>query len=83
LQGQNGLKLTVDTIYPQKQSMIDSDGVTEWSDNEVTEDDKVVKLAKSASVTVTFKGGNRYTFEMNEQQLTAFREVVKKYQITR
>jgi len=83
LQGQNGTKLTVDTIYPQKQSMIDSDGVTEWSDNEVAEDDKIVKLTKSNSITVTFKGGNRYTFEMNEQQLTAFREVVKKYQATR
>jgi hypothetical protein len=83
LQGQNGTKLTVDTIYPQKQSMIDSDGVTEWSDNEVAEDDKIVRLAKSNSITVTFKGGNRYTFEMNEQQLTAFREVVKKYQATR
>jgi hypothetical protein len=83
LQGQNGTKLTVDTIYPQKQSMIDSDGVTEWSDNEITEDDKIIRLAKSNSITVTFKGGNRYTFEMNEQQLTAFREVVKKYQATR
>jgi tetratricopeptide (TPR) repeat protein len=83
LQGQNGTKLTVDTIYPQKQSMIDSDGVTEWSDNEVSEDDKILKLAKSNSITVTFKGGNRYTFEMNEQQLSAFREVVKKYQATR
>ncbi len=83
LQGQNGTKLTVDTIYPQKQSMVDSDGVTEWSDNEITEDDKIVKLGKSNSITVTFKGGNRYTFEMNEQQLTAYREVVKKFQITR
>jgi hypothetical protein len=83
LQGPNGTKLTVDTIYPQKQSMIDSDGVTEWSDNEITEDDKILRLAKSNSITVTFKGGNRYTFEMNEQQLTAFREVVKKYQATR
>ena len=83
LQGQNGTKLTVDTIYPQKQSMIDSDGVTEWSDNEIAEDDKILRLAKSNSITVTFKGGNRYTFEMNEQQLSAFREVVKKYQATR
>ncbi|HET6489680.1 MAG TPA: hypothetical protein VFG28_07950 [Syntrophales bacterium] len=83
LQGQNGTKLTVDTIYPQKQSMIDSDGVTEWSDNEITEDDRIIRLAKSNSITVTFKGGNRYTFEMNEQQLTAFREVVKKFQATR
>jgi hypothetical protein len=32
---------------------------------------------------VTFKGGNRYTFEMSEQQSTAFREVVKKFQVTR
>jgi tetratricopeptide (TPR) repeat protein len=83
LQGQNGTKLTVDTIYPQKQSMIDSDGVTEWSDNEITEDDKIIRLTKSNSITVTFKGGNRYTFEMNEQQLTAFREVVKKFLATR
>ncbi len=83
LQGQNGTKLTIDTIYPQKQSMVDSDGVTEWSDNEIAEDDKINRLAKSNSITVTFKGGNRYTFEMNEQQLTAFREVVRKYQIIR
>jgi len=83
LQGQNGTKLTIDTIYPQKQSMVDSDGVVEWSDNEIAEDDKIIRLAKSNSITVTFKGGNRYTFEMNEQQLTAFREVVRKYQVTR
>ena len=83
LQGQNGTKMTIDTIYPQKQSMVDSDGVTEWSDNEIAEDDKITRLAKSNSITVTFKGGNRYTFEMNEQQLTAFREVVRKYQIIR
>jgi len=83
LQGQNGTKLTIDTIYPQKQSMVDSEGVTEWSDNEIAEDDKIIRLAKSNSITVTFKGGNRYTFEMNEQQLAAFREVVRKYQIIR
>ena len=83
LQGQNGTKLTVDTIYPQKQSSVDSDGINEWSDNEIAEEDKIVKLAKSNSITVTFKGGNRFTFEMNDQQLSAFREVVRKYQITR
>jgi hypothetical protein len=83
LQGQNGTKLTVDTIYPQKQSSVDSDGINEWSDNEIAEEDKIVKLAKSNQITVTFKGGNRYTFEMNDQQLAAFREVVRKYQITR
>lgn len=83
LQGHEGTKLTIDTIYPQKQSMVDSDGVAEWSDNEIAEDDKIARLAKSSSITVTFKGGNRYTFTMNEQQLAAFREVVRKYQITR
>lgn len=83
LQGQNGARLTIDTIYPQKQSSVDSDGINEWSDNEVAEDDKIAKLAKSNSITVTFKGGNRYTFEMSEQQLAAIREVVRKYQITR
>jgi len=83
LQGQNGTKLAIDTIHPQKQSMVDADGVTEWSDNEIAEDDKALRLAKSNSITVTFKGGNRYTFEMSEQQLSAFREVVRKYQIIR
>jgi hypothetical protein len=83
LQSQNGTKLTIDTIYPQKQSSVDADGINEWSDNEVAEDDKIAKLAKSSSITVTFKGGNRYTFEMSEQQLAAIREVVRKYQITR
>ena len=62
LQGQNGTKITVDTIYPQKQSSVDSDGINEWSDNEIAEDDKIIRLAKSNSITVTFKGGNRYTF---------------------
>jgi hypothetical protein len=83
LQGQNGTRLTVDTIYPQKQSSVDADGINEWSDNEVAEEDKIAKLARSQSITVTFKGGNRYTFEMSEQQLTALREVVRKYQSTR
>ncbi len=83
LQGQNGTRLTIDTIYPQKQSSVDADGINEWSDNEVAEEDKIAKLAKSQSITVTFKGGNRYTFEMSEQQLSALREVVRKYQITR
>ncbi|MCU0582877.1 MAG: hypothetical protein MUE57_03410 [Syntrophales bacterium] len=83
LQGQNGTRLTIDTIYPQKQSSVDSDGINEWSDNDVAEDDKIAKLARSNSITVTFKGGNRYTFEMSEQQLAAIREVVRKYQITR
>jgi len=83
LQGQNGTKLTIDTIYPQKQSSVDADGITEWSANEVAEEDKIAKLARSQSITVTFKGGNRYTFEMSEQQLAALREVVRKYQITR
>lgn len=83
LQGQNGMRLTIDTIYPQKQSSVDADGINEWSDNEVAEEDKIAKLAKSQSITVTFKGGNRYTFEMSEQQLSALREVVRKYQITR
>jgi len=63
--------------------MVDSGGVTEWSDNEIAEEDKIAKLAKSGSITVTFKGGNRYTFEMDEQQLAAFREVVRKFQVTR
>jgi len=83
LQGQNGTRLTIDTIYPQKQSSVDSDGINEWSDNEVAEDDKIARLAKSDSITVTFKGGNRYTFQMSEQQLAALREVVRKYHITR
>ena len=83
LQGQNGTRLTIDTIYPQKQSSVDAHGVNEWSDNEIAEEDKILKLAKSQAVTVTFKGGNRYTFQMSEQQLAALREVVRKYQVTR
>ncbi len=83
LQGQNGTRLTIETIYPQKQSSVEPTASTSGPTTKFAEEDKIAKLARSNSVTVTFKGGNRYTFEMSEQQIAALREIVRKYQITR
>jgi hypothetical protein len=79
LQGDNGVHLEIDTIYPYKRSSVEEHEVREWSDNELTEEEKVLKLAKAGNIIVQFKGGYRYSFEMNEDQLTAFKEVVYKY----
>jgi hypothetical protein len=79
LQGDNGVHLEIDTIYPYKRSSVEEHEVREWSDNELTEEEKVLKLAKAGNIIVQFKGGYRYSFEMNEEQLTAFKEVVHKY----
>ena len=80
LQRDNGTRLEITCKYPRKQTSVDSDGVNEWSDDEIADEEKVFRLARSSSISVQFKGGYRYTFEMNEEQAAAFREVVKRYQ---
>jgi hypothetical protein len=59
---------------------VEGDGITEWSDDEIADDDKVSRLARSNSIGVQFKGGYKYTFEMNEEEIAAIRDLVRKYQ---
>jgi len=80
LQGDNGTRVEVKSVHPRKQSAVEGDGIAEWSDDEIADDEKVNRLARSNSISVQFKGGYRYSFEMDEEEIAAFREVVRKYQ---
>jgi hypothetical protein len=80
LQGDNGIRLEVKSVHPRKQSAVEGDGITEWSDDEIADDDKVSRLARSNSISVQFKGGYKYTFEMDEEEIAAIRDLVRKYQ---
>jgi hypothetical protein len=80
LQGDNGIRLEVKTVHPRKQSAVEGDGITEWSDDEIADDDKVNRLARANSISVQFKGGYKYTFEMDEEEIAAIRDIVRKYQ---
>jgi len=80
LQGDNGTRLEVKSVHPRKQSTVEGDGITEWSDDEIADDEKVSRLARSTSISVQFKGGYKYTFELDEEEIAAFRELVRKYQ---
>ncbi len=80
LKGDNGIRLEVRSVHPRKQSTVEGDGITEWSDDEIADDDKVSRLARSNSIGVQFKGGYKYTFEMNEEEIAAIRDLVRKYQ---
>jgi len=82
LRGENGSHAEIVCKYPEKLSNVIDERIYEWSDNDI-EDDKVVKLAKSGVITVRFSGGYKYTFEMTEEQLTALKEIVRKYQSLR
>ena len=76
--GENGAHIDIICKYPEKLSRMGEDRIFEWSDNEVDED-KVSKLLKSDSISVRFGGGYKFSFNLNDQQLTAFREIAKKY----
>ncbi len=78
LLGDNGYDITIATNYPNKQSENDSYGLQEWSDDTISED-AVFKLAESNSISVRFDGKYRYDFEMNSNQLNAFKEITEKY----
>lgn len=83
LQGDNGTRLEVKSVHPRKQSAVEANGITEWSDDEITDDEKVSRLARSLSISVQFKGGYRYTFELDEDEISAIRDLVRKYQSLR
>jgi len=80
LQGDNGTRVEVKSVHPRKQSTVEADGIAEWSDDEIADDEKVNRLARSNSISVQFRGGYRYSFEMDEEEIAAFRELVRKYQ---
>lgn len=80
LQGDNGTRLEVKSVHPRKQSSVSGDGIAEWSDDEITDEEKLSRLARSNSISVQFIGGYKYSFEMDEEEIAAFREVVRKYQ---
>ena len=80
LQGDNGNRVEVKSVHPRKQSAVEGDGIVEWSDDEITDEEKVNRLARSNSISVQFKGGYKYSFEMDEEEIAAFRDLVRKYQ---
>jgi tetratricopeptide (TPR) repeat protein len=80
LQGDNGNRVEVKSVHPRKQSAVEGDGIAEWSDDEIADEEKVNRLARSNSISVQFKGGYKYSFEMDEEEIAAFRELVRKYQ---
>jgi tetratricopeptide (TPR) repeat protein len=82
LRGENGSHAEIVCKYPEKLSNIIDERLYEWSDNDI-EDEKAVKLARAGVITVRFSGGYRYTFEMSEEQMLAFKEIVRKYQSLR
>jgi tetratricopeptide (TPR) repeat protein len=82
LRGENGTHAEIVCKYPEKLSNLIDERIYEWSDNDI-EDDKVIKLAKTGVITVRFSGGYKYTFEMTDEQLTALKEIVRKYQTLR
>ena len=74
-----GVQIEVICKYPDKMANMNNERIYEWSDNEL-EDDKILKLMKSDPITVRFNGGYKYTFVLDDEQLTSFREILKKYQ---
>jgi len=82
LKGDNGTQADIYCKYPEKMSTMAEDRFFEWSDNEI-DDDKVLKLAKSQTVSVLFNGGYKYSFELSDEQMLSLREIAKKYQSLR
>lgn len=78
LKGENGNQVDVICKYPEKLSKMNDDRIYEWSDNDLDEE-KVNKLLKSTSISVRFSGGYRYSFQLSDEQITAFREIAKKF----
>lgn len=81
IRGSKGTKVTIQTDYPEKKTDNDSYGVREWSDNPVntTIKNKLIKIAQSENIFVRFDGKYRYDMMLNEEQLKAFKEIIKKY----
>lgn len=74
----NGSEILVKTDYPAKQSDNDTYGLTEWSDNLLSESD-VLAFANVNKIDVRFDGKYRHEFTMTSNQLKAFKEVIRKF----
>ncbi|MEN6463788.1 MAG: hypothetical protein ABFD62_01280 [Syntrophaceae bacterium] len=82
LRGENGSHVDIICKYPEKLSKMSEDKIYEWSDNDVDEG-RMNALLKSGTITVRFGGGYRFGFSLNDEQMTAFREIAKKYSTLR
>ena len=79
LLGDNGARLDITTEYPNKKQDNDRYGLEEWSDNNVPIE-SVLEFKTAQSVKVMFDGQYSHTFNMNAQQLAAFREMIAVYE---
>lgn len=82
LRGDNGSHVDIICKYPEKLSKMSEDRIFEWSDNDIDEG-RINNLIKSGAISVRFGGGYRFSFSLNDEQLTAFREIAKKYSTLR
>jgi tetratricopeptide (TPR) repeat protein len=74
-----GIQIELICKYPDKLSNMNNERIHEWSDSDI-DDEKVLKLSKSNSVSVRFNGGYKYTIFLDDEQLLNLREIVRKYQ---
>jgi len=78
IRGDNGTQAEIVCKYPEKLSSMSDEKIQEWSDNDI-DDEKVTRIAKAHSINVRFHGGYRYAFNLNDEQMLAFREIVRRY----
>ena len=74
----NGSEILVKTDYPAKQSDNDTYGLTEWSDNLLSESE-VLAFAQASKIKVRFYGKYTHEFSMTPNQLKAFKEIIEKF----
>ncbi len=81
IRGDNGSQINIACDYPEKKSDNGSYGVREWSDNYInkTDQNKIISIAKSNSITVRFNGQYTKTFEMTDDQIKVFKEITLKF----
>lgn len=79
LLGDNGARLDITTEYPNKQQDNDRYGLVEWSDNSVPIE-RALEFKTAQAVKVMFIGRYSHTYNMDAQQLAAFREMIATYE---
>lgn len=81
IRGDNGIQINIQCTYPEKKSDNGSYSVNEWSDNYIQKNDenKILSIANSNEITVRFIGQYSKTFDMTEEQIKAFKEIVLKF----
>ena len=80
IKGSNGRSVYITTKYPEKKSEVRDGSIEEWADNNVNDiDDELTKIAKSSSIYVKFYGKYPYEFKMNAEQISAFKEIIARY----